>query len=64
MSRIASAQGVDARLMLSAFSADWLVGIMESPTEGAGGVYATVAPPVTESNCTDASFMSLGCVGY
>lgn len=64
MSRLASAQGVDAGLMLLAFSADWLAGIVEPPTEGAGSVYATVAPPITESNCMDASFMSLGCVDY
>jgi hypothetical protein len=59
MSRLASAQDVDAALMLLAFSADWLAGIVEPRTEDAGSYYAAVAPPVTESNCMDASFMSL-----
>jgi hypothetical protein len=54
---LASAQDVDAALMLLAFGADWLAGIVEPRTEGAGSAYAAVVPPVTESNCMDASFM-------
>ena len=35
----------------------WVDGWMSAPS-----AYAAVAPPVTESNCMDASFMSLGRV--
>jgi hypothetical protein len=49
--------------MLLALSADWLAYIAEPRTKGAGSAYPAVAPPVTESNCIHASFMSLERVG-